>query len=130
MLNDKIKGILSAKNLSPSRFADEIGAQRSSISHILSGRNKPSLDIIQKINRRFPDLGTSWFMEDTAVPEEKAISSTPLPADPNEPSPVRSNKIKGMAAIPHASEVVAGKEIEKILIFYKDKTFIEYRPAQ
>ena len=63
-INDKIKQILIDKNLSPSYFADEIGVQRSSISHILSGRNRPSFDIIQKIIRRFPELGYEWIMEE------------------------------------------------------------------
>lgn len=63
-INDKIKQILLDKNLTPSYFADEIGVQRSSISHILSGRNRPSFDIIQKIIRRFPELGYEWIMED------------------------------------------------------------------
>ncbi|WP_461078318.1 helix-turn-helix transcriptional regulator [Spirosoma flavus] len=63
-INDKIKQILIDKNLTPSYFADEIGVQRSSISHILSGRNRPSFDIIQKIIRRFPELGYDWIMEE------------------------------------------------------------------
>ena len=63
-INDKIKQILIDKNLTPSYFADEIGVQRSSISHILSGRNRPSFDIIQKIIRRFPELGYEWIMEE------------------------------------------------------------------
>ena len=63
-INDKIKQILIEKNLTPSYFADEIGVQRSSISHILSGRNRPSFDIIQKIIRRFPELGYEWIMEE------------------------------------------------------------------
>ncbi len=63
-INDRIKQILIDKNLSPSYFADEIGVQRSSISHILSGRNRPSFDIIQKVIRRFPDLGYEWIMEE------------------------------------------------------------------
>lgn len=66
-INDKIKQILIDKNLSPSYFADEIGVQRSSISHILSGRNRPSFDIIQKIIRRFPDLGYEWIMEEDTL---------------------------------------------------------------
>jgi transcriptional regulator with XRE-family HTH domain len=52
-LNKKIEQIIVDKGMSPSFFADAIGVQRSSISHILSGRNKPSLDIIQKILRVF-----------------------------------------------------------------------------
>ncbi|GAB3574275.1 helix-turn-helix transcriptional regulator [Spirosoma luteolum] len=75
-INDKIKQILIDRNFTPSYFADEIGVQRSSISHILSGRNRPSFDIIQKIIRRFPDLGYEWIME-----EEPAVVSSP-PASP------------------------------------------------
>ena len=70
-INDKIKQILIDKNLTPSYFADEIGVQRSSISHILSGRNRPSFDIIQKIIRRFPELGYEWIMEEeTQLPNQ------------------------------------------------------------
>ncbi|GAB4040606.1 helix-turn-helix transcriptional regulator [Spirosoma gilvum] len=76
-INDKIKQILIDKNLTPSYFADEIGVQRSSISHILSGRNRPSFDIIQKIIRRFPELGYEWIMEEDAYGSATANS---LPA--------------------------------------------------
>lgn len=71
-INDKIKQILIDKNLSPSYFADETGIQRSSISHILSGRNRPSFDIIQKIIRRFPELGYEWIMEDDSARQGNA----------------------------------------------------------
>ena len=71
-INDKIKQILIDKNLTPSYFADEIGVQRSSISHILSGRNRPSFDIIQKIIRRFPELGYEWIMEE----ENQSVGTT------------------------------------------------------
>lgn len=74
-INDKIKQILIDKNLTPSYFADEIGVQRSSISHILSGRNRPSFDIIQKIIRRFPELGYEWIME-----EESQFANQTIPA--------------------------------------------------
>ena len=72
-INDKIKQILIDKNLTPSYFADEIGVQRSSISHILSGRNRPSFDIIQKIIRRFPELGYEWIMEEDNQPASSSV---------------------------------------------------------
>ncbi|MBD2701579.1 helix-turn-helix transcriptional regulator [Spirosoma sp. BT702] len=74
-INDKIKQILIDKNLTPSYFADEIGVQRSSISHILSGRNRPSFDIIQKIIRRFPELGYDWIMEEDNIQSNQIPSS-------------------------------------------------------
>lgn len=59
---DRIQLILKVNNLTASRFADEIGVQRSSISHILSGRNMPSLDLIQKILRRYPEIDSEWLL--------------------------------------------------------------------
>lgn len=75
-INDKIKQILLDKNLTPSYFADEIGVQRSSISHILSGRNRPSFDIIQKIIRRFPELGYEWIMEEESQQVNQSTASS------------------------------------------------------
>ena len=60
-MNNRIQLILKTKDISASKFADEIGVQRSSISHILSGRNNPSLDFIQKILKRFPDINSDWI---------------------------------------------------------------------
>jgi len=59
---DRILLILKVKNLTASKFADEIGVQRSSISHILSGRNLPSLDLIQKILKTFPEVSSEWLL--------------------------------------------------------------------
>ncbi|MVM37139.1 helix-turn-helix domain-containing protein [Spirosoma sp. HMF3257] len=75
-INDKIKQILIDKNLTPSYFADEIGVQRSSISHILSGRNRPSFDIIQKIIRRFPELGYEWIMEEDNLTANQPVQAS------------------------------------------------------
>ncbi|WP_083940506.1 helix-turn-helix transcriptional regulator [Rudanella lutea] len=81
-INDKIKQILLTKGYSPSHFADEIGVQRSSISHILSGRNRPSFDIIQKIIKRFPDLGFEWILEDDA-PSPSPFNRSSGPSNPS-----------------------------------------------
>ncbi|MGZ8505930.1 MAG: helix-turn-helix domain-containing protein [Bacteroidia bacterium] len=52
-------------NLSPSLFADEIGVNRPAISHIISGRNKPGVDLIQKVLKRFPEVSTDWLLMGT-----------------------------------------------------------------
>lgn len=59
---DRITLLLKTRNISASQFADEIGVQRSSISHVLSGRNKPSLDFIQKILVRYPEINPDWLL--------------------------------------------------------------------
>jgi len=61
MIN-RILLILKTQNLSSSQFADEIGVQRSSISHILSGRNNPSLEFVTKILKRFPEINSDWII--------------------------------------------------------------------
>lgn len=58
----RIKSLISVKNLTASQFADLIGVQRSNISHILSGRNKPSLDFIMKITEHFPTVSIDWLL--------------------------------------------------------------------
>lgn len=62
-LNSRIQKIIEYSQLSSSEFADEIGVQRSNISHIISGRNKPSLDFIIKIKDRFPEIQWEWIIE-------------------------------------------------------------------
>lgn len=59
----RIELIIRAQNLSPSQFADRIGIQRSGLSHILSGRNNPSLDFVQKVLSAFPELNPAWFLQ-------------------------------------------------------------------
>ncbi len=59
---DRIKLLMEQENLSNSAFSDEIELQRSSLSHILSGRNKPSLDFVMKVKKRFLKVNTDWLI--------------------------------------------------------------------
>jgi len=59
---DRFKKILEHYKISPSQLAEKVDVQRSNISHILSERNKPSLDLIQKILMTFPDLESDWLL--------------------------------------------------------------------
>jgi len=76
-LNERISKVIEYSNFTPSEFADEIDVQRSSISHITSGRNKPSLEFIIKIKARFPEILWDWLvtgegqMLKTELPETK-----------------------------------------------------------
>lgn len=62
-MNQRVLEIIKYKNLSPSRFADIIGVPRSTISHIISGRNNPSLDLITKISDKFPEINIDWLIK-------------------------------------------------------------------
>jgi len=61
-MKDRIILLIKAKNLTAAQFADEIGVQKSSISHIISGRNNASLDFIQKILLRYPEVSMNWIL--------------------------------------------------------------------
>ena len=61
-MKDRISLLIKAKNLTAAQFADEIGVQKSSISHILSGRNNASLDFIQKILLCYPEVSMDWIL--------------------------------------------------------------------
>lgn len=62
MIQERVLLIMNSYGMNPTEFADEIGVQRSSISHILSGRNNPSLDLITKILVRFPEVDSNWLV--------------------------------------------------------------------
>jgi len=77
-MEKRIIELMEYYNLSSSQFADKIGVQRSSISHILSGRNKPSFDFLQKINSVFPNVDANWLLNGIGSIEkrlEKPITS-------------------------------------------------------
>jgi transcriptional regulator with XRE-family HTH domain len=61
-MRERLQEILDTENLSPSRFAELIGVQRSSVSHILSGRNRPGLDFLQKVLVHFEHISPDWLI--------------------------------------------------------------------
>lgn len=61
-MNSRIALVLKTKNITPAEMADQIGVQRSGVSHILNGRNKPSLDFVQKLLKKYPDISMNWLL--------------------------------------------------------------------
>lgn len=90
-LNTRIQKIIEYAELTASEFADEIGVQRSNISHIISERNKPSLDFLIKIKERFPEIKWEWLIEgqgemtnDTLPSPTPEIHASKINLDENE----------------------------------------------
>ena len=90
-------------------FADKIGVQRSSISHILSGRNKPSLDFILKVTSEFKDVDIQWLLNGKGVFPKNVENNTTTPSLLSSPT------------------VGDGKTIQRIVVFFDDGTFAEYQ---
>ncbi|MET3535376.1 helix-turn-helix domain-containing protein [Chryseobacterium limigenitum] len=92
-LNERISKVIEYSKLTPSEFADEIDVQRSSISHVTSGRNKPSLEFIIKIKSRFPEILWDWLvngdgeMLKSELPETNDLEDLELEIDEDKAKP-------------------------------------------
>ena len=64
-MDDRLQKFIDAENISQSQLADMLGVTRASVSHILSGRNKPGFDFIVSISRHFPTLNLDWLIKGT-----------------------------------------------------------------
>ena len=115
---ERIELLMKCYELSPSQFADRTGIQRASVSHILSGRNKPSLEIMQKICETFPQLDAKWLMlgigDEPGKPEQmdspvSTLENTLFP--PSEQHSVRGD-IQSMVALQGAERSVTAQQPE------------------
>ncbi len=133
-LKDKIEALILGLGLSSTRFADIIGVKRPIISHILTERNKPTLDIIQKIVDRFPELEFNWIGDDQDL-------------DPDVIQTIRENN--DFSSLFYASrdsnntggpgtgeseisdsreEAKTERVLTKVMFFYSDDTFKVFSP--
>ncbi len=165
---NRLEFLLQHYEFSASTFADKIGVQRSSLSHLLSGRNKPSLDFIMKIFEAFPELNLYWLLkgEGEFIPENSPVAPPTSPSlfseefretatasavelpksivknteDTSQSAPIEVVQSEAVAALVSAEippevsskkiqkKICSTKEIEQIVIFYKDGSFSGYIP--
>jgi transcriptional regulator with XRE-family HTH domain len=112
---NRLKKVMAFHQLTASLFADKIGVQRSSISHILSGRNKPSLDFVLKVTSIFTDVDMYWLLNGVGNFPKATTTTPPLTSFQNNSELFSST-----------DEDVA-KKIKRIVVFYQDGTFEEYK---
>lgn len=93
-VENRIKALLKAKNINASKLADEIGIQRSSMSHVLNGRNKPSLDFIQKILETYPDINAEWLIRGTGPIFSKGDLFSGQDSGPTKPIDVNKSVVR------------------------------------
>lgn len=128
-LIDRIKVVMKVNNLSAAQLADEIGVQRSNVSHLLSGRNKPGFDFLNRLLERYPNVNAHWLItgkSQVTAPHPDQQTSTdapPVVQKPAEPIPLeRESKVK-------AEVDLNSPEVERIVLFYRNGTFREYFPG-
>lgn len=101
----RLQRILAYYDLSASAFADAIGVQRSSISHLLTGRNKPSLEFVLKVVRTYPEVNLYWLLNGKGdFPARKEAAPSP-----QEQPPVKTDP--------------AAPSLKKIILIYDDGSF-------
>lgn len=138
----RLETILDYYSLTASSFADKISVQRSSMSHLLSGRNKPSLDFILKLVEEFPEVTFEWILngngsfpkDDFVAPTLSKIESEKITETQKEndlfSTSVEIKKEENEEKNNSSSKFVLPNEnqIEQIVIFFKDGSFKNYHP--
>ena len=118
---ERLKTVMTYYNLSATALAESIGIQRSSISHLLSGRNKPSLDFVLKVLKEYSEVELYWLLNGKGhfpKAEKREIESPPI-------LKTESSNFDISEVIPENKN---NDEVEKIVIFYKNGTFKSYKP--
>ncbi len=115
---ERLQKVMQHYQLSASTFAEEINVQRSSISHLLSGRNKPSLDFVLKVLAKYEEVDLYWLLNGKGSFPKKQQHGYPPAESKNTQTIVEEKRQPGSSA----------KEIDKIIIFYTDGTFEHYTP--
>lgn len=149
-MREKLLKLMKSEKLSSSRLAEILEIQPSSISHILSGRNKPSYDFLVKILRRFPTLNPDWLLLDaeqmyrsneeldrrindtntqssqTTSSAEKMIVNSKSALNPKNESSQNSTN-RPIENIPSVANIATdGRTIERVIVLYTDKSFEAY----
>ena len=142
-MKDKLDILLKNKGLSATSLARILGIQPSGLSHILSGRNKPSFDLVVKILRAFPDLNPDWllldseeiFRSEVAQPGDGPLFSDTLPIHQSDTLQEARQNIEFSENNAETKNDVSHifhrpqngrKDVERIVVLYSDGTFDSY----
>lgn len=145
-MRERIISFLTHYGLTATKYADTIGVQRSSVSHIISGRNKPSFDFIEKTLLKYPEVNPDWLIlgKGNMIRDISGISSNiKKSGDTLFDLPSKNSKEKATGKTSNQQQNISKDEQErnkftnvnkylfeggvvKIVLFYNDKTFEEY----
>ncbi|MDR1646112.1 MAG: helix-turn-helix domain-containing protein [Tannerellaceae bacterium] len=152
-MKDRILQIMHREGLTPAKFAEVINIQRSAMSHIMTERNNPSLDVVMKILERFPYVDPDWLLhgkgemvrKNKAVPTMQADLFSNIPKKTSVIPPKSTvvpekrkeieiekpqNIIKQTVQEPIIIQKIETKNVNKIMIFYSDNTYETFIPEK
>ena len=130
----RLKEIIAHYDLTSSTFADTIEVPRSSISHLLSGRNKPSLDFVMKVIDKFPEVDLYWLLYNEGTfpkKEKKEITERPITNIKEEkeaPSLFSKNTVFEEEPVHNSNTQFSAstKKLRKVVLLYTDGSFEEF----
>ncbi len=149
-MKEKLRILMQNENLSASRLAEMLEIKPAGVSHILSGRNNPSFELICKIVNRFPQINPYWLLGDAEQMYNAAAGGDGRSAVQNDAS--REDSL-GSGVFAHQAEVtssttlrtdtgateqmadiarVVGSSagIERVIVVYADKSFEAFTPRK
>ena len=139
-MDQKLRILMQNENLTASKLAEILDIKPAAVSHILSGRNKPSFELICKIVTRFPHINPYWLLGNATemknVAAQNSSQAPVVPAsgnlfdDQNATSTQSANSNIAPSATNLTSTVLGRSDIEKIIIVYRDQSFEELHPKR
>ena len=130
----RLQKIFDYYELSASAFADKIEVGKASISHLLSGRNNPSLDFVLRVVKNFPEVELYWLLNGKgSFPKNNNSKTVSIETESKSTTPttetVKTPQIKSQEILPEeitSREKINSKDVERIVIFFKNGTFKSY----
>ena len=153
-IKDRFKMIMEREKLTAGAFAESIGAAQATISHILSGRNKPSIELVLRVHQRYGDVNLEWLLAGKGPMNNDTYEPTPALTEPNQGYPLfaenainadgtsdgAENRKEIASEIPQNApkEIVKQeiiykerppRKITEIRIFFDDNTYETFKPS-
>ncbi len=142
-MREKLLNLMKSEQLTASKLAELLDIQPSGISHILSGRNKPSFDLVQKILRRFPRINPDWLLLDDeamyrvadAQLQQMNFSSESSEINSNESNVSQSATNEPAQPINSAQQIATtfvpkNGNVKRVIILFDDHTFESYEMSK
>ena len=122
-MNRRLLQFLQAENITQTQLADTLSVARGSVSNILAGRNKPGYDFLESLILHYPNLNLEWLLSGKG----KMYHENESPAAAADVSPQQEEPVQ-LDLFPLPSS--GSREISRIMVFYSDKTFQEFRQSE
>lgn len=131
---NRLQKILDFYNISATELSNQISFNRSTISHLLSGRNKPSLDFVMKVLQKFPEVELYWLLNGKGSFPKNSNNEKPIPSTSNNKQEINTLPLKKEIDIKVKdsqtkafSDNFDDKSVDRIVIFFKDGSFKSYK---